>query len=138
MTSLGERASHAVLSLAVVGFLFMTLFGVFHLEMPTRVDGSMLPCPFMPGMNMCSMNALEHIAFVQGMLTSIPYQQDLTFALVSLLFLVATGVVWFRRLSHSPPDLQRPLAYFYYQRHVPIETSLQHLFSNGILNPKPF
>ena len=125
-----------IASFGVFALLSINLFGIFHYEMP--MDGKMDPCPFMPGMSVCPMSTLEHASLMQGFFGNVPAQQSLTLLLIGLMFVASIGLVWIRRLFPALKELQNPLSYFYYQRHIPRETIFQTLFSDGILNPKLF
>ena len=120
---------------SIASFLFISLLGVFHF-MPTM--GGYTSCPLMPGMNVCPMDPLAHAVSFQSTLSGVPHLQSLTTLLLSLLLVAFLGLAWFRR-SYRPPLVLRESPFrLYYQRLVPIETALQSLFSDGILNPKRF
>ncbi len=132
------RDARVLVAFAIVSFFFITLFGIFYFLIPHTANGES-PCPSLPGMSMCAMSPVEHVAFMQDTLTSVHQQMNLTLSLLaSVLFFALIRVAWFKRFSYSLLDPQRSLAYFYYKRHVLEGTVLQGLFSNGILNPKLF
>ena len=139
MLSVGRLLKNALLVSAVMGFLSIAFFGVFHFGMTMSADGKMTDCPFMPGMSVCPMNPVEHAFFMQSFLTSIPQQENPVLAfLLALSFVVLGSVTWLRKL-YAPPDIvSETELYFYRQRCSPILRLFQELFSSGILNPKPF
>lgn len=127
------------LTLGIGTFLFMSLFGIFQSAMGMSMDGKMSDCPFMPGMNVCPMSPLEHMTFMQSFFTNIPQQENPLLALLfSLAFIAFVSVTWFKRFFSPPDPSQRALQHFYRQRSFSILRVLQELFSQGILNPKPF
>ena len=138
MTLCSKGVARIALFLSVASLLYMTLFGAFHLSHAMGTDGKMDTCPLMPGMNICPMSPLGHASLMQSLLTNIPQQQDLTLALLGLVFITIIGLVWCRRFYQPLAEHEKPPAYFYYQRHAHVETILQNLFSKGILNPKLF
>ena len=128
-----------LLILGMSAFLVMNLFGIFHSGMTMSADGKMSDCPFMPGMNVCPMSPLEHVSYMHDLFTNVPQQQNPMLAFLLLLMgLALVAVVWLRNL-YTPPNLtSRSQLYFYRQRSLSIPLLFQELFSNGILNPKPF
>lgn len=111
----------------------------FGMAMEMDMDGNMtMTNCYMPGMTaVCNMSALEHIAGWQGMFTSL-LSQNLALALLFLVLAVVLGFVWLRQ-AYSPPQRVRTSFRFSRRReYIPLHSSLQELFSNGILNPKVF
>ena len=138
MASFTPRIGHILLSLGVFTLLYLSMFGIFHMGMAMSMDGQMSDCPFMLGMNICPMTPFEHVSFVHDFFTNIPQQQDMILALIlAVSFVAATGLIWLRQLF-TPPDRFRSIGYFYRNRYFSIQRLLQQLFSNGILNPKPY
>lgn len=130
---------NSFLTLGIGTFLFMSLFGMFHSAMSMSMDGKMSDCPFMPGMNVCPMSPLEHVSFMQSFFTNIPQQENPLLALLfSLAFVAFVSVTWFKRFFSPPDPNLRALQHLYRQRSFSILRLLQELFSQGILNPKPF
>ncbi len=112
---------------------------MFHSAMSMSMDGKMSDCPFMPGMNVCPMSPLEHVSFMQSFFTNIPQQENPLLALLfSLAFVAFVSVTWFKRFFSPPDPNLRALQHLYRQRSFSILRLLQELFSQGILNPKPF
>jgi hypothetical protein len=139
MSSFAESAKNSFLALGIGTFLFMSLFGMFHSAMSMSMDGKMSDCPFMPGMNVCPMSPIEHVSFMQSFFTNIPQEENPLLALLfSLAFVAIVGLVWSKKLFSPPDPNLKALQYFYRQRSYSILRLLQELFSQGILNPKPF
>jgi hypothetical protein len=133
----GDTLAQMMLTLGVGALLSMSVFGILHMGMNMNMDGMASPCPFMPGMNVCSMSPLEHASQMQSLFTSIPQTQDTVLALILAIGLTAfAGVPWLRKLLL--PDLIKVSKFFYRYRNRSIPRLLQELFSTGILNPKPF
>ena len=126
-------------TLLIAGFFSITLFGIFHFGMTMSASGSMADCPFMPGMNMCPMSPVEHAAFMQSFLTGVPQLENPILMFLLAISLLALGsVAWLRKLYSPPETILETKLYFYRQRYFPILRFFQELFSNGILNPRPF
>ena len=136
MISTNQYLGRTIIALGVFMLLYMSLFGIFNMNMSMTMDGQTSDCPLMLGMNICPMTPFEHVAFMQNFFTNIPQQQDMTLALIlAVSFLAIAGLAWLKQLV-IPPDRFRSAGYFYRNRHIPIQGLLQHLFSQGILNPK--
>ena len=136
MISKSQYLGRIIIALGVFMLLYMSLFGIFNMNMSMTMDGQMSDCPLMLGMNICPMTPFEHVAFMQNFFTNIPHQQDMTLVLLlATSFIAGIGLAWLRQLV-IPPDRFRSVGYFYRNRYIPIQGFLQHLFSQGILNPK--
>lgn len=126
----------AALSFLVLAFVFGTLFGVSHFGMGTKMmGGQMGPCPLMPGVAICNMTPLQHIAAAQTMFNTLPQQNNILLLLLMLLASIITAAVLSRSFL-SPPKTVLP-------RFVPRQeyvsfSPLQEAFSNGILHSKVF
>lgn len=130
---------NTLLTLGIGTFLFMSLFGSFQSVMGMSMDGAIPGCPIMPGMSMCAMSPLEHISLMQSFFTGITQQENPIFTLLlALTFFACLSTIWFRRLFSPSDSDQRALLYFYRKKFFSILGLLQELFSQGILNPKPF
>lgn len=130
--SFKDKTLAQILVLAVAGVLLsMSTVSIF--SMGVGMDGTMSDCPLMPGMNVCPMSPLEHIATLQSLFTVIPQQQDVLLALLlAATFLALAGI-------YRPKILlvfKKPPASFYRYRNRTIPGLFQELFSSGILNTK--
>lgn len=140
MISTKRNFSQILLSFAVVALLLISAgLPHFGMTMSMDMDGNMTMTDcYMPGMTaICNMTPLEHVASWQSMFTSTPVQSFMLL-LLSLVLTALVGFLWTRQ-EHSPPLLQRKHPVFSRRReYIPQHTSLQELFSQGILNPKLF
>ena len=135
----GHNLTKMVFALALLTVVLMSAAGLPHFGMTMNMDEhgnmAMSDC-YMPGMTtLCNMNALDHIGWWQSMFTSIPSQN----VMLALLLLVL-GVVLFVWLKQglSPPLQLQTLSKFRERDYIPLSTSLQELFSNGILHSKTY
>ena len=137
MTSSKKKLAPIMFTLGITAFLLMGFLGLSHFSMAMGTDGEMAmsDCPFMIGMNICTMSAFEHIATWQSMFAHILQPQHATLLLFSLSFLVL-GLV--RQLHQPLANRFKQIAYLSYGEYVPTVKPFQELFSNGILNPKSF
>jgi protein-tyrosine-phosphatase len=134
----GATILRIVLILGFGALIAMSTFGIVYSGMSMGMDGrNMSDCPLMPGSNMCHMSPLEHASLMQSIFTNILQQEDATLLLILVVGLVATSVItWFRNLLVPDPLRHSGSQYRYRERLIP--QAIQELFSNGILNPKPF
>ena len=127
--------------MAIAAWTLVSVFSLPHFTMNMSMDAdgnmSMMDC-YMPGMTaVCTMSPLEHIARWQGMFASTP-AQSLTLSLLLLVLAVVLGFICIKQ-THSPPlALQKARLSPRRRKYVPLHSSLQELFSSGILNPKLF
>ena len=127
--------ARAVLVFGLAALLSVGFLGLYH-PMTMGEDGiSMSNCPFMSGQAVvCNMNPLEHIAAWQSMFVGVLSQNMATFFAL-LLAALASILLWGRwRAPDTRPNTN--FQYFPRQEYIPLATSLQELFSKGILNPK--
>lgn len=135
------KFARLLFALGLVTVLLVGISGVSHfgMQMKTDMDGNMpMSDCFMPGMTtLCTMNPIEHLAWWQGMFTSIPTQD---FTLVFLLLLAgAVLALILTKQIHSPPrQLEKSFQFRERRDYIPLASPFQELFSNGILNPKLF
>lgn len=112
---------------------FTTYFGVFLINM--NMDGDMHPhCPFMIGSSICNMTIADHYLAASTVFTALP--QLNTFIFLSLIVLGFLSLLIFIPKLFAPPPLK--LKPFNLLKYIPLHSSLQEVFSNGILNPKTF
>ncbi len=133
-----QRLSQILLSFAMMALLLASV-GLPHFGMAMSMDeqGNMAMDCYMPGMTVaCNMTALEHIASWQSAFASVVQQYGSTLLLV-LLSMAIVFAVWVRQ-QYPPP--RNHFAYRHRLRHLHKlpQSSLQELFSNGILHPKVF
>lgn len=119
-----------IATLLLVGFVCVPSIG-----MNSQIDGTMNNCPFMPGVSICTMTPLEHIAASQSMFNALPLEKDFSLILSVMLatLLLARSIL---KLSALPPRFVRAHNYSSYQEYMPLHHYLQEAFSSGILNPR--
>lgn len=129
------NASKISLYLGIATLLLVGFVCVPSIGMNMQMDGTMNNCPFMPGVSICTMTALEHIAASQSMFNALPLDKDFSFIFLVILALLL--------LSHNilklfvlPPRLVRARDFLSHQGYIPLHNYLQEAFSNGILNPR--
>ncbi len=129
-----EIASVAV-CLVLVGYLFAGFIGVSHIGMGQEMNGQMGGCPFMPGVVICNMTPMQHVAAAQNMFNALPVQADFSTILFAFLAAVIGFLPLLRRAFFPPDSMFRPVAAHGY---IPTHIALQEVFARGILNPKLF
>ena len=139
MTYYWRKRAKTLFTLGLIVVLLMGFLGTSHMGMTMGPDGkmTMADCPFMSGSGVCNMSPLEHVAMWQNLFANIPQKLDP----VSMLLLIALAVIILisPRFLYPPPNkLLTQLRYYSRHKRAPILTLLQELFSDGILNPKPF
>ncbi len=116
-------------SLLLLAYVYIAIFGL--VPMADHHHSPMVNCPYMIGQSLCSMGVFEHIGAWKAYLISMPSSQFLFVIFFSaFVFLVIL-------ISSSPP-LLRQLLYYKKLKFFPIVSDLQHQFSQGLLNPKPY
>ncbi len=116
------------LTLALLGYLGVALFGVFHIAHMAKMDMPMENCPFAFGEHsLCQMDAVDHIKAWQELSTTL-------LPTIKILLLVGVIFVLFSFAYHAPP-IKRFLLYRK-REWLGIVPLYQLLFSKGILNPK--
>ena len=115
-------------SLALITIISVLFIGSFSFFLFTEHLGHTEHCPLMQNSStICLMNAEEHITLLQRLLLGIIPTLTLFFALCSLYYYKQEDI----------PVIRQQLLYFSKpKRHI--EKLLQELFSQGILNPKPY
>lgn len=120
----------AIATLLLVGFVCLPSIG-----MNMQTDGTMSNCPFMPGVSICTMTPLEHIAASQSMFSALPLGGK--FSLIPLLIFVTLLLAHsISKLFVPPSRLVRARGFISHQGYVPLRHYLQEAFSSGILNPR--
>jgi hypothetical protein len=134
----GEAVKRATLTLGFGALLVMSTLGIVYSGMSMSMGGGKMSyCPLMSGSNVCPMSALEHAALMQSIFTNIPQQQDATILFIlAISIMAAIGIGWFRSVLTSAPFKYSGFQYRYKERLI--LRAIQELFSNGILNPKPY
>lgn len=124
------------LSALIAVFVFGSFLGISHFGMDTSMrDGQMVHCPFMPGVAICNMTPLQHMAAAQTAFTAIP-QIDIALLLLMLLSVLIASLL-IRKVPAFPARAVRLVSIFTAApafAHRP----LQEAFSNGILHSKAF
>ncbi len=135
MTDVVQTYMKTFIVAIVMTMLLAGVFGLGHLGMNTATGGSAGPCPFMPGVAICNMTAIQHIAAAQNMFTSLPGERNILSALllIALAFLVSS----FARQIVSPSQ-ERALVSIALRLHTRGYNSLQTAYARGILNAKVF
>lgn len=120
----------------IVATVCAAFFAASHVGMDAQMGGQMGPCPLMPGVVICNMTPLQHIAAAQTMFTALPRLSDI----LSLLLLLLAAVIAAAFLSRNifpPPKSTLPRRFAHRNEHVPF-SSLLEAFSNGIIHSKAF
>ena len=137
MFLLRGRIGQSILCFILVGYLFAGFIGVSHIGMGQEMNGQTVGCPFMPGVVICNMTPMQHVAAAQTMFTALPAQNDLAVLLFAFLSLVI-GFLPFLRRASAQPRVTTASSTSERDEYVPTHTALQELFSRGVLNPKLF
>ena len=109
-------------------FVFATFFGASHIGIDAQMGGQMGPCPLMPGVVICNMTPLQHMAAAQIMFTALPQSSDF-FALLLLLLASVVAAALLRRMFFPPSQLASPCRFVSRKEHVPFSPLLE-AFSN--------
>lgn len=129
------RYGKIFVALGVGALLLVGSMGFVHFGMGGPMDGTMGTCPFMPGVTICNMTPMQHIAAAQSMFNVLP--QDKNMLSVLLLLVVAfVASSSFKKLFQPPLNLT-PVS-ISTNRYFRPRSVLQEAFSRGILNPKIF
>ncbi len=126
------------LSLVIILLMMSAFLGILHGGTTSIMQmGGQETCPFMPGVVICNMTPLQHIAAAQAMFNALPLPAVNFSSLLLLLFALAVGFSPFLRQSLFPPAESsiRPVSN---RARIPTHNALQELFASGILNPKVF
>jgi len=131
-----NRLLQVAICCVVVGYLFAGFIGVSHIGMGQEMNGQMMGCPFMPGVVICNMTPMQHIAAAQSMFNASVQTDFSTFVLLLLSFLITAALSKLRPLP-KPRFVQATVV-----PHIQIFGSprfaLQEAYAQGILNPKLF
>ena len=132
------HVKNLLLSLGIVVFFVVGVFGLPLSGMSMGMDGEMINCPFMDmdGASICNMSLFEHISTWQGTFASVVDQHG-----AELLLLLLATVLSFTQISLFGllKDIVRlPLTQRRLRRRVVYRAFFQEAFSSGILNPKLF
>jgi hypothetical protein len=127
------RASARTILLAttiLVGYLFLSIFSVFHMAHMSAMGMPMDHCPYMVGeQSLCAMNTTDHLIVWQQQFSSALFH---SFVMILSLIPLVGIVLWY----YSPPD---PFLLYKKQHRQNFAPPLhQMLFSQGLLNPKPY
>lgn len=140
MISLRSKLASILFVLALAAALLAGNMGLSHFGMSTDADGNMTTsnCPFMFGQTaICTMSPLEHIAAWQSMFASLPAG---AISILGVLLLAAFiyRFNWAKLQFYASKASFRARRFALHHTYILSSTSLQELFSNGILNPKVF
>ncbi len=115
-------------TLAFIGYLSITLVGMFNIARMTHHELPMHGCPFVIGEHtLCKMGVFEHINLWKVFSTAVPSVSGILL-LVSIIFAISFFIY------HSPPIIRLFLyCKFTYRKTI---TLYQQLFASGVLNPK--
>lgn len=124
-----EYIKKVFLPIVLFGYISIAVFGIWHIVHMSDTQMSMEHCPFsFGGHSLCAMDAVAHIKAWQELssvsISSIEF-------LMYLLTVVSIFVLYTRANQHT----SRFLAFFRREKLI-ILSLYQHLFSQGILNPK--
>lgn len=123
----------AVIAAVLVLLVLYGVLGAVHMN--PLGEGLAGGCPFMPGVNLCDMTPLAHLAAWQDSFVALTAQSvgSLPALILALAALFLTLV--FSAFSLTPFLTLQPIRIVAPQ---PARRSLQEAFSDGILNPKIF
>lgn len=142
MTVSVQKIARVFLFLGLIAFLFLGSFGLSQTSMLMMdADGTMAmsTCPFMSEHAVvCNMHLLEHIAAWQSVFTNVLLQQNSAMLILLLLTALIAGSVWIGLWRSWVEDVSKRVHYVRRRDPVPLLSSLQELFSNGILHAKAF
>lgn len=130
------RIGQAVICFILVGCLFASFIGVSHIGMGQEMNGQTMGCPFMPGVVICNMTPVQHIAAAQSMFNASVQTDFSTFILLILSLLIAAALSKLRPL----PRLRFVQAIVLPRIQIFASPlfALQEAYARGILNPKLF
>lgn len=136
---LGSTTRRLAALLIIGTFVFAAFSGVPHLSIDSGVDGQMGgqmgPCPLMPGVVICNMTPLQHIAAAQAMLTALPQSSDVLVLLLLLLASIIATTILSNIRRARPRAAPMPI---YARREYAPSSPLLESFSNGIVHSKAF
>ncbi len=121
--------------LLVVAIVLTSFFGAAHLGMDSGMGGQMGPCPLMPGVAICNMTPLQHMAAAQSMFTTLPQSSDIFSLLLMLLASVIAATVLSKTFLAPPPSV--PTRFVTRREYIPFSPLLE-AFSNGVIHSKAF
>ncbi|RJQ34095.1 hypothetical protein C4568_03055 [Candidatus Parcubacteria bacterium] len=130
-----DNRSRVFVTVAIVAFLMVGVFGIFH-GMDMSSSEQMSNCPFIMGIAaICNMSPFEHIAAWQNMFASIPQQTT-----VLTLLLLALSFAFSRLLLFAFPrdGDQEPQRLLYADREPKAIDPLRLALARGIIHPKIF
>lgn len=109
----------------LIGYLFLSIFAIFHLAHMRTNGMGMHPCPYMTGEQaVCTMTLSEHIGEWQ--------QYTNIIVPILIVFFIAIAIVFYWKWSlYNNQYFSRTSKRFSF-----FEPLYQDLFSQGILNPK--
>jgi|SRR3989338_4925275 len=125
----------AILCFIIAASLSVSLFGAAHLGMDSGMGGQMGPCPLMPGVAICNMTPLQHMAAAQSMFTTLPQSSDILSLLLMLLASVIAAAVLSKIFLAPPPSV--PRRFVSRREYIPFSPLLE-AFSNGVIHSKAF
>lgn len=125
------------LPLAILVLVLLAFLGAGYLGMPQDTTGQMSSCPIMGAVALCEMSPLVHMAKWQNLFSALPERGGAMFLAIVVLSL--SMIFLLRRARYSPGLFVVPLwALGSKAVSIPIPSTLQEAFSDGILNPKIF
>lgn len=105
--------------------------------MPQDTTGQMSSCPIMGVVALCEMSPLVHVAKWQNLFSALPERGGALF--LAIVALSLSMIFLLRRARYSPGLFVVPLWMLGSKAvSIPIPSTLQEAFSDGILNPKIF
>lgn len=129
--------THMFLAIAITAFVLGGFLATSHLGMKMQREGGVGHCPLMPGVVICNMTPLQHMAAAQSMFNALPQDKDF-FTLLVLVLAAAVAVI----LPHQKKLLFQPIirrAGFVLRREdTPLLRLLQEALSNGVIHSKAF
>lgn len=132
---LESNRSRIALALVIALIAVSALLGVIHSAGSTSATGQGT-CPFMPGVVICNMTPMQHIAAAQSMFNAFVQIDFSTFVLLLLSLLLAAVISKLRPLLK--PRFVQASVFVSVQIFESPRFALQEAYSRGILNPKLF
>lgn len=132
-----RRFVKVAFSALVVMFIFSGFLGAAHWGMDMQMEGAKGLCPLMPGVVICKMTPLQHVAAAQSLFNTLPQQNDIA---TLLMLLLATAVIAHLLFGMQWAQSQSTQSRHFSKRrkYVPLALALQEAFADGIIHSKAF
>lgn len=134
---LESNRAKIALTLVIALILISAFLGVFHSAGSTTMTGQPGTCPFMPGVVICNMTPMQHIAAAQSLFNALPFHTDFASLLLALLAALIGFLPFLRRTFALQLETVRHVLATTLV-HTSPRFALQEAYSRGILNSKLF